>query len=202
MSKLSAIAIAIISIFLLLVSVGHGGAPGSDSARGFTPLQEFLWDPFEPPLGRSMVLGDALEKIVCRFGEPLSTTTRPGYDHTGNTEPTERLLRYDGLVIIVGVSENEAQSWIRSVEISSDDYGLKYGLKIGSSSNDVLDALAPSRFINTAEQLTMSDDVWEMHPGNSEQSSREVLGESYMEVTFDLDGDNKVTNITLESIGY
>ena len=61
-----------------------------------TALQAFLLDPFEKPIGRSMVLSDAKEEVLQRFGEPQQVEIVSIPDRYADGDITHSTLHYAG----------------------------------------------------------------------------------------------------------
>jgi hypothetical protein len=115
----------------------------SQRANYSAPVVAFLFDPFDPPIGRSLVLGDAEERVRDRFGEPHSIDRTTGTDDRDPTATVERVVsRYPGLVVETVRNLNFGGSWIRQVELTDQQYALKFGLGVGASRSALASALS------------------------------------------------------------
>jgi hypothetical protein len=102
----------------------------------------FVFDPFDPPIGRSLVLGDAEERVHHRFGEPQSINRTVSTDKRDPTVSVERVIsRYPGLVVETVRNLDSGGSWIRQMELTDRRYALQFGIGIGVTRSALASAL-------------------------------------------------------------
>lgn len=80
-----------------------------------TPLKTFLLDPFEDPIGRSMVLSDAKEMVLQRFGEPRQVEIVSIPDRYFDGDIMHSTLHYAGLVIEIAEYSGQSRSWLNRI---------------------------------------------------------------------------------------
>ena len=160
-----------------------------------TPLQAFLLDPFEQPIGRSMVLKDVKEKVLQRFGEPKKTDVAFEVDEYGGPGAQNRLstLHYPGLIIEIGDRPGSSAAWLNGIEITGEQYRLKYELGVGANHQDVLDALQPGSYTDTPGLLKMRAELWEKQFGDCPEHDSRV--DASVELVFEFDATDQVSNI-------
>jgi hypothetical protein len=106
------------------------------------PVVAFLFDPFDPPIGRSLVLGDAEARVRDRFGEPQTVDRTVGTDKRDPTLTVERVIsRYPGLVVETLRDLDSGRSWIQQMELTDRRYALQLGIGIGVSRSALASAL-------------------------------------------------------------
>ena len=160
-----------------------------------TPLQVFSLDPFEEPIGYSLVLGDVRERVIQRFGEPQETMITFEVDRYGGEGSEIRLstLHYPGLIIKIGDRPGYKRSWLNGLEITGEQYQLKFKLEIGASHQDVLDALQPGNYNDTPGLLKMYEDIWEKRYGDRAENDTRVDGS--VGLVFEFDATDRVSKI-------
>jgi hypothetical protein len=96
-------------------------------------LIAFALDGFDPGINRSIGEDDAAKKILQRFGKPRQMKSRqeaskrePGGINDINT------WHYDGLEIITLGWVGYSEQWVEKITLTSPNFKLKFGLKIGS----------------------------------------------------------------------
>ena len=160
-----------------------------------TPLQAFLFDPFEEPTGRSMVLEDLKEKILRRFGEPQSTDVAFEHDYrsSGDVQIRTSTLNYSGLKFTISDRLGTTDAWLNGIEITGEQYRLKYKLGVGASHQDVLDALQPGNYADSPGLLTIRGDIWEKRFGECPEHDTRVDASAALE--FEFDATDRVSKI-------
>jgi hypothetical protein len=96
------------------------------------PVQEFFWDPFEPPLNRSQMEMNVKQRALVVFGEPenkksirIPDRDEPGVDTIIETWTYNRGLK----VVMAGYNQN--RRYLEQIVVSGPDVELKLGIKIG-----------------------------------------------------------------------
>ena len=158
-----------------------------------TPLQAFLLDPFEKPIGRSMVLSDAKEKVLQRFGEPQQVEIVSIPNRYADNDITHSTLHYAGLVIEIAEYSGQCHSWLNRIEITGEQFQLKYDLRIGASHQDVFDSLQPESYSDSPTLLAMGAAIWEKRFG--EHSEDDFRVGSSVGLTFEFDASERVSKI-------
>lgn len=191
-----------ILILSLLVACVPPVSPANESEDGNenTRLQEFVFDPFDDPIGHSMVLMNAKTKIIERFGPPINVDSWELPDRTSDAVFPINSLEYDGIVFVVGENEGQTGSWIQSIAITGDSHLLKFGLAIGSKRDDIIAALDPEYFLNTENQLRMTADIWEERTDTEYRPGEVVRLDSHIELNLDIDENDSVTKFFIEAI--
>ena len=148
---------------------------------------EFLFDPFDPPVDRSIAYGDALAKVRARFGVPNEETrefARDSQDPTGTSE--YMAWYYDGLTIqFEGASYQEGR-WITQMELVGGDYSLKYGLGLKKHRRDFLSILEPALLNNDDRRIRFDSEY--SNTGVFEGQRISVSTGSILVVDFDAGG--------------
>lgn len=113
---------------------------------------EFLFDPFDPPIDRSIAYGNSLAKVRARFGEPQKETSREGKSRGDPMATGEYLVwNYDGLVFHIDGPTFQTGRWIEQIALDGGDYRLKFGLGLKSHRRDFLAVLEPA-LLNSDER--------------------------------------------------
>jgi hypothetical protein len=163
-------------------------------------LNDFFIESFEDPLGYSMVLGNAKERVLSRFGEAASQTSSRYPARTSDALLWRTTLVYDGVTFTVGEAEDRTWSWIESIEISSTSTALRFGLRIGASRIDVLEAFSDSDYFEHDGTLKFSAHIWESRTDTKHLPGEVVTVESAMDLTVTIDEDDRISRILIESI--
>lgn len=176
-----------IAVFLSLLI----GACASDAqlasdagSSQLATLQEFLLDPFEEPIGHSMVLSDVKEKTLQRFGEPkkVDIVSKPDRQTDGDIQYST--LHYAGLLIQIAERPGRSHSWLTRIEITGEQYQLKNDLRVGTKRGDVLERLRPTNFTEAANRLTIYEEIWEERSNRLGDLAR-VDASIQLEIEFD-----------------
>ena len=115
-----------------------------ETASNWTKTQFFADNMFEPEIpGAGLREGGQVtkENLIDRFGQPLKIISRKEADHREPKVTNEILtLEYAGLTITIAKPDFEKKPifWIDEIVVTSSDYHLKYGLRIGQPKNSFL----------------------------------------------------------------
>lgn len=119
---------------------------------GRPDLIRFALDGFDPGIGSKG--GDAAEKLVERFGLPLTVEKRSGPDAREPGVITEvETWRYDGLEVAIWGDYGSRKRSISQITLTSPKYRLKFGLAIGSPQEAFIERLGPPRELHSTSEL-------------------------------------------------
>ena len=183
--------VALLSVVLVACLPPSGSAISSDEPEPGR-LELFAVDPFEKPIGYSLVRGNAKQQVEARFGKPQALQTWQADDRTSAAKLNFYRFTYPGLVFVVGEGEDRTRSWIDSIELSDGHPALKFGLGIGVSADTVATTFAPAKAVRGASDLRLATTVYE--------DRNDTSVESYVELTFTLDDSGVVQKILIETI--
>lgn len=181
------------AIFALLLVVTACASTETDFVAveysSTSPLTFFLLDPFEIPIGHSLVLSDVGRKVLERFGEPDSTDITYEVDRYGAEGSRNRIstLHYPGLAIQIGdrAGTGNENVWLIEIELTGKQHRLKYALGIGAKHEDVLNALRPTSYNDSSKVLTMREEIWEKRFGNAAEEDIQVGTTARLRIEFD-----------------
>jgi len=158
-----------------------------------TPLQVFSFDPFEEPVGYSLVIGDVTERVIQRFGEPHKIDVAFEGDRYGGEGAKIRFstLHYPGLKIKIGDRTGASRSWLNGIELTGEQYRLKYELGVGATRQDILDVLQPDSYTNTPGLLTMRAELWEKQFADCPEHDSRV--DASAKLVFEFDATDQVS---------
>jgi hypothetical protein len=160
---------------------------------------DFLYDPFDPPIDRSIVDDNALNKIRLRFGVPDRETSEIVIDHTDPTDPVEILVwYYDGLTIHLQGTADEETRWINQIELVGGDFPLKYGLGLNVDRNEFVTVLEPSLLNNNERRIRFDSSYVETGVVEGYEVRFGTL--CVLVVEFDVEG--KATKLTWNYYGH
>ena len=129
-----------------------------------------------------------------RFGQPLRTEKREEYD-----DPTYKVIResifYDGFEIVISRGVEDPPSgwtWLNRVRISSPDFALRHGLRIGEPFKKYEEILGPWR----GERSVNSSSVSFYAGGYGEPGG--VTHAAHATVTLHIDAEGAVTEVEID----
>ena len=163
----------------------------SSSAESST-LASFFHEPFQQPLGYAFFRADAKERILQRFGDPVSSSSSQYHARTSEEQLWSTTLEYLGITFVVGESEDRTKTWLESIDVTGKEHVLAYGLRVGSSRSDVEEAFKDSQYIEYDEGLRFGAEIWE--------AKGEVTLETAMELRIYVGADDVVTRYMIEAI--
>lgn len=189
-----------LSVFLLLLSAACRADERDFIASDYsddTPAQIFALDPFEKPIGHSLVLSNVREKVAERFGQPRSIKERFELDRYGGEGAQIRYstLQYRGLKVIVGDRPGSNGSWLVEIEVTDPAIRLKQQLGLGVTRTTVLDHLQPTSYLSEKHRLRISTDIWERRYADKPEDDSAQVNAS-VELIFDLDDAGHVIKFT------
>lgn len=171
-----------------------------ESSADESRLHAFFHEPFAKPLGYSLVLGDASERILTRFGQPMSRKSTRYAARTSDELLWNTVFSYDGMIISIGESEDRSRSWLESIEITNDENPLRFGVEVGAFPRDIINAFRGSRYVEADEDLRYFAEIWESRTDSKYLPGKEVTVGSAMELSLSLDDAGRVSRILIESI--
>lgn len=164
----------------------------SSSSAQTSTLSSFFHEPFQQPLGYEFFLSNAKERILKRFGDPISESSSAYPARTSDEQLWSTKLEYRGISFTVGESEDRTKTWLESIDIRGKEHILAYGLRVGSSRSDVEEAFQDSQFVEYDGGIKFSEEVWE--------ARGKVTMATAMELRIDIGADNLATRFLIESI--
>lgn len=181
-------------------------APGvaiSNPAKGLNDNPslrlQFALDPFLEPIGYTISLGDAKQRILLRFGEPLQHDVSEMPNRFSDEILLEHRIVYDGLAFRVGERTESGHTWIQSIEISRNSQTLKFGIAIGLSRAEAIRLFQPpARFIG-ATSIQVLTNVFETQQGVDENNGEAYLEGGLFQIVFESDESSNVTRISITS---
>jgi hypothetical protein len=187
-------------VFLVLTSSVHAESPLDGFNDDPSDRLRFAVDPFEEPIGYLMLEGNSKEMIVRRFGEPdevneeIVPTRFPG--------ETYRLFtyRFKDITFTVGKWPDREWSWIESIEIVGNSQKLKYGIRIGSSREQVSATFSLTEPYSGKRNLLSASAHISEGPGDigEDGSTLVEVGTTYG-ILFEFDDDDRISKISIGS---
>lgn len=176
--------LTVISLALLCACAG-AATPDVSMSRADRTV-DFLYDPFDPPLDRSIARGDAMERIRARFGEPSDIASEIAYGPNDPTVTAEYLTwSYEGLTIYMQGNVDQDSRWITKMELVSGGHALKYGLGLQVSRSEYEAKLVPALLNSDPHLLRFVSSFTDMSVPNSPS----VYTGSVLIVDFDSHGN-------------
>ncbi len=176
-----------VTLLLLLIGACASDAQQANDAESspLSALQNFLLDPFEQPIGHSMVLSDAKEKILQRFGEPQKVDIVSIPNRYAEGDIKYSTLHYSGLAIQIAEYPGRSESWLTRIEITGEQYQLKNDLRTGVKRGNVLEWLRPTNFTESQNRLTIFENIWEERTDVRTGHVHRVDASIKLEIAFD-----------------
>ena len=157
----------------------------------------FALDPFAEPIGYSILDGDAKEKVLCRFGEPIEQevsivpTRFPGETYTSY------VLRYKDVSFTIGKWPDREHSWIESVELVGNAHQLKSGVRIGSVRKKIEAVFSPPKHYAQANPMEVSASIFEKQTDVGEDGITIDSSGAMYRIAFEFDADDRVRKISI-----
>ena len=157
----------------------------------------FALDPFAEPIGYSILDGDAKEKVLCRFGEPIEQevstvpTRFPGETHTSY------VFRYKDVSFTIGKWPDREHSWIESVELVGNAHQLKSGVRIGSVREKIEAVFSPPKHYAQANPMEVSASIFEKQTDVGEDGITIDSSGAMYRIAFEFDADDRVRKISI-----
>ncbi|MDJ0792747.1 MAG: hypothetical protein QNI98_00785 [Woeseiaceae bacterium] len=163
----------------------------SSSAQSST-LSAFFHEPFQQPLGYEFFLWNAKERILERFGDPMSESSSQYSARTSDEQLWSTTLEYRGITFVIGESEDRTKTWLESIDVRGNEHIMAFGLRVGSSRSDVEKAFQDSQYIEYVGGIRFGAEIWE--------ARGKVNLTTAMELRIDIGADDVVTRFMIESI--
>lgn len=160
--------IAILCCASSFASVSLAEGPVDETTAAAYRLQAFAIDPLKEPIGDWVSSDDVRSLIIARFGEPLASEVSVRPDRRSGGDLIEYVFDYDGLRF--RTNENEVGDWSRvlSIEVTGNVYALKFGIAIGSSRSDVIEAFGCEEYLVRGNPISLTTNTVQDPPGQSE----------------------------------
>lgn len=187
------LASAFVVLFASMVSANpFAGINDDPSARLL-----FAMDPFESPISHSYLLGDAKEKVLRRFGEPLEMTVTTQETRWPGETQTSYGLTYDDARFVVNKINDQPGTWIGQIEITGNAHRLKFGIHIGMPRAEIVSRFAPKEHQVASNPMFVSIPTLETSSSFEEQN---VETEGYaptIDIIFAFDEDDRLSSLTI-----
>jgi hypothetical protein len=191
---------------LLCMLLANSSIGRADSQNAITTsadesrLHDFFHEPFEMPLAYSMVLADARDRVLGRFGSPDAQESTRYAARTSDELLWYTVLNYGGMTITLGESEDRTRSWLESIEVTDNEYRLRFGLHIGASHSDIVNCFRDIHYVERNHELQYDAEIWESRTDTKYRPGEAVTVTSAMELTLTFDDNGRVSRILIESI--
>jgi len=186
------------STFVLLSSGIQASSPVDGLNDNPSARLLFALDPFEKPIGYSISEGNAKERILRRFGEPLEEKVSTVPTRFPGETFSWYIFRFEDVAFEVGKWPDREHSWIISIEISGNAHSLKSAVRIGSSREQVISAFSPfDRYANANPILVFASIFEEQSDVGEDGSTVNSGGAALYHITFEFDADDCVSRISI-----
>lgn len=190
----------------LVVSAMFFLSPGIQAASPVDGLNDnpsvrlaFALDPFAKPIGYSVLNGDAKEKVLCRFGEPIEQKIATEPTRFPGEAYTSYAFRYEDVSLTVGKWPDRDHSWILSVEIFGNAHKLKSGIRIGSTRDEVAAIFSPPEHYAQANPMEVSASIFEKQGDVGEDGVTVDSPGALYNITFEFDADDRVSRVYISA---
>jgi hypothetical protein len=157
----------------------------------------FALDPFDEPIGYSVLDGDARQKVLRRFGEPIEQEVSTVSNRFPGETYTSYDFRYKDVSFTVGKWPDREHSWIQSVEIVGNAYKLKSGIRIGSTRDEVAAFFSPPNHYATANPMEVSVSIFEKQSDVSEVGITIDSHGALYSLSFEFDAEDRVSKVSI-----
>lgn len=157
----------------------------------------FALDPFAEPIGYSISNGDAKEKVLCRFGNPVEKdvstvpTRFPGEAYTSYD------FRYEDISLKIGKWPDREHSWIESIEIIGNAHELKSGVHIGSTRGEVVAVFSPPDHFAQANPMKVSASIFEKQGDVGDDGVTIDSPGAVYTISFEFDTEDRVKKLSI-----
>ncbi len=157
----------------------------------------FALDPFAEPIGYSVQHGDARERVLGRFGEPIEQevstvpTRFPGETYTSFD------FRYEDVSIKIGKWPDRKHSWIERVEITGNANELKSGVRIGSTRDEIAAVFSPPEHNAEANPMEVSANIFEEQSDVGKDGGTIDSPGALYTISFEFDGEDRVRKVSI-----
>ena len=152
---------------------------------------------FENPIGHSYSNGNAKEKVLSRFGEPLETTVSTYETRwVGETQTSYRLSYADAEFVIISFDDRPA-TWIESIEITGNTHNLKYGIHMGTPRAEIISRFAPAAHYVDGNPMRVSIPTLETSSSMSGSKGDHEVYSPTIDITFEFDADDRLSKLSI-----
>lgn len=157
----------------------------------------FALDPFEEPIGYSVLEGNAKEKVLGRFGVPLEEIAATVPTRFPGETYTSYFIRFEDVAFTIGKWPDRAHSWIETIEIDGDAHGLKSGIRIGSTRDDVFAVFSPPANYAQANPVQVSTSIFETPADVGEDGLTVDSDGAFYQITFEFGTNDRVSKLLI-----
>ena len=184
-------AIALVAVLAVAASANpFSGVNDDPSARLL-----FAMDPFENPISHSYSIGNAKEKVLDRFGEPLKLSVSTYETRwVGETQTSYRLSYEDTEFVIISFDDRPA-TWIESIEITGNTHDLKFGIRMGTPRDEIVSKFAPAAHSVDSNPMRVSIPTLETRNSLSESKGENESYAPTIDLTFEFDADDRLNRL-------
>ena len=154
-------------------------------------------DPFENPIAHSYSIGNAKERVLCRFGEPLETSVSTYETRwVGETQTSYRLSYADTKFVIISFDDRPA-TWIESIEITGNTHDLKFGIRMGTPRAEIISKFAPAAHYVDGNPMRVSIPTLETSSSISVAKGEQESYSPTIDITFEFDADDRLSGLSI-----
>jgi hypothetical protein len=160
----------------------------------------FAMDPFEIPIAHSYSIGNAKEKVLSRFGEPLESSVSTYETRwVGETQTSYRLSYADVEFVIISFDDRPA-TWIESIKITGNTNDLKLGIHIGMPRAEIVSQFAPAAHYADADPMRVSIPTLETRGDIADLMREHDSYSPTIDITFEFDADDRLEGLSIFTV--
>ena len=190
------------SAFVLISSSIQAASPVAGLNDNPSSRLLFALDPFAEPIGYSILEGDAMEKILRRFGKPLEENVSTVPTRFPGETFTTYFFRFEDVAFSVGKWPDRGHSWIETIEIDGNAHRLKSGVRIGSSREQIIAIFSPPKFFAKANPMWINASIFEKQDDVGEDGITPQTDGAVFRITFEFDADDRVSRVSVSTSGH
>lgn len=160
----------------------------------------FAMDPFEKGIAHSYSIGNAKDKVLSRFGQPLEISVSTYETRwVGETQTSYRISYADVEFVIISFDDRPA-TWIESIEITGNTNDLKLGVHIGTPRAEIISLFAPAANYVDANPMRVSIPTLESRGHVADSKGEHEIYSPTIDITFEFDADDRLGRLFIFTV--
>lgn len=170
----------------------YAGINDNPSAR-----LRFAMDPFDNPISHSYSLGNAKERVLRRFGDPIEKSVSTHETRWPDETQTLYSFTYTDIQFVIGQRNDQPRTWIAQIEITGNTHDLKYGVRIGTTRAEIASLFPPAEHQAAGNPMLVSIPTLETQSSFEETGGKVVGYTPTFDITFLFDENDCLSKISI-----
>ena len=184
-------------VFAIALATSASANPYAGTNDNPSARLQFAMDPFNKPISHSYSLGNAKERVLRRFGDPIEESVSTHETRFPGEYQTTYGLAYIDIQFVIGKGNDRPNTWIQQIEITGNTHDLKFGVRIGTARAEIISLFAPVEHQASSNPMLVSVPTLETQSSFDETMGKIVSYTPSFHIKFEFDDSEHLSKLSI-----